>query len=164
MARVVSSTITTLEAGAYPDVEQGPGLLKEKAAVAAPAANQASADTIHFFRVKSNAIVSRVMISAADATTAGAVNVGLYNTAAAGGAAVDADLFASALDLAGGPYNNLDITFESGELTYAESTNRLWEVLGLTEDPHKEYDVVATVSTTFNGGPTSIKLVLQYRE
>lgn len=164
MARVVSSTITTLEAGAYPDVEQAPGALKEKVAVAAPAANQPANDTLHFFRVKSNAIISRVLFSAADATTAGAINIGLFDTAAAGGVAVDADLFASALDLAGGPYNNLDVTFESGELTYAESTMRLWEVLGLTEDPHKEYDVVAQVSTTFNGGPTSVKLVLQYRE
>ena len=88
--------------------------------------------------------------------------MGVYQTAENGGAVVDADLFASALDLAGGPYNNLDITFESGEMTYAESEKPLWEVLGLTADPQREYDVAYTISTTFNGGPTAVRLALRF--
>lgn len=164
MARVLSEYVTDREADAQIDTELAPGALKEIVGVAAPAAAQADTDTIHFVRVKSNWVISQVLISAADATTAGAINVGLYDTAEAGGAAVDADLFASAFDLAGGPYNNQDITFESGEYTYAESEKPLWEVLGLTEDPHKEYDVVADISTTFNGGPTSIRLAVRYRQ
>ena len=38
----------------------------------------------------------------------------------------------------------------------------LWQALGLSADPGVEYDVVATVSTTFNGGPTSILLTADY--
>lgn len=164
MARVLSEYVTDKEAAATIDTELAPGFLQEAQGVATTSATQASADTIHFTRVPSNAIISQVLISAADATTAGALNVGIYETAANGGAAVDADLFASALDLAGGPYNNLDITHESGEYTYAETERPLWQVLGLSNDPNKEYDVVGVVSTTFNGGPTSIRLAVRFRQ
>lgn len=164
MARVLSTYITNREAGAQIDTENAPGLLREIVGVAAPAADQANTDFIHFVRVPSNAIISEVLISAADATTAGALNIGLYDTAEAGGAAVDADLFAAAFDLSGGPFKNQDVTFQSGQYTFAESETPLWEVLGLTEDPHKEYDVVGDISTTFNGGPTSIRLAVRYRQ
>lgn len=141
---------------------RGVGELKEVAAVVASAADDTAASVYRFNRIPSNARVSQVLLSAADATTAGALNIGLYDTAENGGAAVDADLFASALDLSGGPFNNLDVTFESGEYTYAESEKPLWEVLGLSSDPCKDYDLAAVVSTTFNGGPTSIRLAARF--
>jgi hypothetical protein len=70
----------------------------------------------------------------------------VYQTAANGGAVVDADLFASALDPGGGAIPPTDVTHESGEYTYAESLMPLWEALGLTEDPGRDYDIAATVS------------------
>ena len=165
MAEVLSTGITNLEA--VPMVKLDPwesdGLLREVTGVAAPAADQADTDIIRFVRVPSNARISQVLVSAADATTGGAVNIGLYNSNVGDdGAVVDADLFASALALTGGPFNNSDQTFESGEYTYAESEKPLWEVLGLSADPHKFYDVVMDISTTFNGGPTSIKVNVRY--
>lgn len=168
MAEVLSTGITNLEA--TPQVKLDPWEasqeLREVTGVAATSATQASADVIRFCRVPSNARVSQVLISCADATTGGAVNIGLYDTNdnGNGGAVVDADLFASALALTGGPFNNSDQTFESGEYTYAESEKPLWEVLGLSADPHKEYDVCAVVSTTFNGGPTSMKLNVRFTQ
>jgi len=164
MAEVLSTQIANIEA--VPQVRNDPweaqGVLKEAVGVASPAAAQADTDLIRFCQVPSNARVSQVLICAADATTAGAINLGLYKPNSEGGAVVDADLFASALDLTGGPFNNSDQTFESGEYTYAESEKPLWEVLGLTEDPHIMYDVVADISTTFNGGPTSIAVKVRY--
>lgn len=138
------------------------GILRERSAVITSAADDSATSIFRFVRVSSNARISQLMLSAADATTAGAINVGVYQTAENGGAVVDADLFASAVDLASGPYNNADITFESGEYTYAESEKPLWEVLGLTVDPQRDYDIAATISTTFNGGPTSIRLAVRY--
>jgi len=128
-----------------------PGLLRETAGYVANAADD-SANSIHrFCRVPSNARISQVLLSTGDATTAGAVDIGIYQISSNGGAVVDADLFASALALTGGPFQNTDVTYESGEYTEAESAKALWEVLGLSADPKREYDVAATITTTFNG-------------
>ncbi len=75
---------------------------------------------------------------------------------------MDADLFASALALTTPDKLNLDVTFESGEFTVTESFKPLWEVLGLTADPCREYDIAATITTTFNGGPTAMGLKVRY--
>lgn len=166
MAIVDRNSTTIANTVATPPVALSPprnaSALREVAAIITPAADDTAASIGRFFRVPSNARVSQLMISAADATTAGAINVGLYQTAENGGAVVDADLFAAAFNLASGPYNNSDITFQSGEYTYAESEKPLWEVLGLTADPQREYDVAYTISTTFNGGPTSVRLALRF--
>lgn len=126
------------------------GIVRQSAGTITPSATGSATSTYRFCRVPSNARVSRVLITAADFTTAGAMDVGLYLVD--GGAVVDADLFASAFDLSGGPFAHQDITFESGEYTVAEAEKMLWEVLGLSADPHIEYDVVGTVTTNFNGG------------
>lgn len=166
MANVNSTWITNAVAtpAVLTDASKSVGLLREASSAATTSATQAQNDTIRLVRVPSNARISQVLISAADASTAGAVNVGIWQTAENGSAVVDADLFASALDLSGGPHENLDITFESDEYTYAESAKPLWEVLGLSTDPGRDYDVVAEVSTTFNGGPTTIALKVRYVE
>jgi hypothetical protein len=91
----------------------------EASSAATVAATIAANDTVRLVRVPSNARISQVLLSTGDATTAGAVNIGVWQTNDNGGAVVDADLFASALALTGGPFNNSDQTFESGEYTYA---------------------------------------------
>lgn len=138
------------------------GELMEASSAATVSASQASGDTIRLVRVPSNARISQVLLSTDDATTAGAINIGVWQTSENGGAVVDADLFASALALTGGPFNNSDQTFESGEFTYAESAKPLWEVLGLASDPGRYYDIVAEVSTTFNGAGTTIALKVRF--
>lgn len=144
------------------DAAESVGIMREASSVATTLAAQSSGDTVRLVRVPSNARVSQVLVSCADASTAGAINIGIWQTVENGGAVVDADLFASALDLSGGPYENLDVTFESDEYTYAESALPLWEVLGLAADPKRDYDIVAQVSTTFNGGPTALALKARY--
>lgn len=153
-------------ATATPTVANNPPLaganLREVIGVIASAADDTAASIGRFCRVPSNARISQVTLSAADATTAGAIDIGVYQTAENGGAVVDADLFASAVDLASGPYANSDVTFESGQYTFAESETMLWQVLGLTSDPVRDYDIAYTITTTFNGGPTSIRLAVRF--
>lgn len=130
---------------------QGVGVLKEVQGTVTPAAAAEANSTYRFCRVPSSARISQILLSTAAAfTTAGAIHIGLYDID--GGAVVDADLFASALALTGSALKNSDQTYESGEFTMDESEKQLWEVLGLSADPHKEYDVAATVSTAFDGG------------
>jgi hypothetical protein len=103
-------------------------------------------------RVPSNAYIQQVLVSAADFTTGGAIDVGVYQIAANGGAVVDADLFASAFVMTNGPTSNVDVTHESGQYTVAERSQPLWQALGLSSDPNREYDIAATITTDFNGG------------
>jgi hypothetical protein len=130
--------------------------------VATVSATQASGDTIRLVRVPSNARIDAVLLTTGDATTAGAIDIGVYQTAGNGGAVVDADLFASALALTGGPFTRSDQTWESGQYTYAESCLPLWEALGLSTDPNRDYDIVATVTTTGDGMGTTMVLEVQY--
>lgn len=138
------------------------GILREVCGYVANAADDDATSVYRFCRVPSNARISQVLLSTGDATTAGAINVGLYQTADNGGAVVDADLFASALALTGGPFQNQDITYESGEYTEAESAKPLWEVLGLTSDPKREYDVCAVISTTYQAAAVGTIIKVRY--
>lgn len=139
-----------------------PSQLFEAAGLVTCAADDSATSVHRFCRVPSNARISQVLFSTADASSAGAIHIGVYQTAANGGAVVDADLFASALDLSGGPFLNSDQTYESGEYTYAESVKPLWEVLGLTSDPCRDYDIAATISTNYNGAGTTQVLKVRY--
>lgn len=139
------------------------GRLREVAGTVTTAADDSSTSVGRFCRVPSNARISQVLLStSAAASTAGAVDIGIYQTADNGGAVVDADLFGSAVALTSTKKENLDVTYESGEYTMDESVQPLWQVLGLTVDPNREYDVAYTITTTFNGGPTGINLKVRY--
>ena len=103
--------------------------------------------TYRFARVSSNAVVNEVMLSCSAITTC-AGDVGLYKTAADGGAVVDADFFGSAVSLATA-VSNLDVTHEAsgtgfGDLSKGEMP--LWQALGLSTDPNIEYDVAVTLT------------------
>ena len=167
MAVVNRNSTTIADMVAIPRVpvnpsKGAPGMVEEVAGYVENAADDSQNSIHRFCRVPSNARISQVLFSTGDATTAGAINLGVYQTAENGGAVVDADLFVSALDLTGGPFNNLDATYESGEYTYAESVKPLWEVLGLTSDPGREYDVAATISTTFNAAAVGQLVKVRY--
>lgn len=161
-----SSAITNINA--TPPVANSPHLaggafIRKTGGTIASAADDSATSKFRFGQIPSNASVQQVLISAADAALAGVLDIGIYKSVADGGAVVDADLFGT-VDLAGGPYNNADVTFESGQYTYAEADQPLWQALGLSSDPNLIYDLVGTVSTTFNGGPTSIRVIALYAQ
>lgn len=166
MAVVNRSSTAISNETATPSIANSPpfaaGVLRSIVGSVASAADDSATSIGRVLRIPSNACVSAVLLSCADATTAGIVDVGIYQTAENGGAVVDADFFASLFALTNGPYSNTDITFESGEYSFAEADTPLWQALGLTADPHRDYDVAYTITTTFNGGPTRIRLVVNY--
>lgn len=165
MAVVPRNSTTIANAIAEPPVvngpPRGPRLLRTVREVITSAADDTANSVYRFFRIPSNCTPVGLRITAADATTAGIISIGLYQTTENGGAVVDADLF-STVDLSTGPFVQSPVVFESGEYTHAESFQPLWETLGLTDDSNREYDVCALVTTTFNGGPTSILLEMDY--
>lgn len=142
MATKKSTAITNRDAS--PAVLNNPSLehgdLKEATGYLESETTDSNGDILLICQVPSNARVSQVLMSCDDSGTTGAYNVGVYETTENGGAAVDADLFASA-QVATTALSNEDITHESGQYTIEEATQPLWEALGLSEDPNKYYDI-----------------------
>jgi hypothetical protein len=99
-----------------------------------------------FCQIPSNARVSQVLLSCDDSGTAGAMDIGIYQTTANGSAVVDADFFASAQVLTTALANS-DVTHESGVFGIEDAEKPLWEALGLSADPKIAYDVVGTITT-----------------
>jgi len=132
------------------------GMLKESCSNVVVTATQPDTDNLIGAPVPSNARVSEVLLSYADATTGGAIDVGVWKRNAADDdwEAVDDDLFASAMVITDGPQWNKDITNESAEYTAAEQEKALWEVLGLTTDPKIMYWIGSDITTTFADAST----------
>ncbi len=149
---VANPRVINIPAKAGGDLRILPGVI-------ASAADDSANAVGRFIRVRSNDCIHALLYSGADATTAGAIDLGIYQTADNGGAVVDADFFASAFALTAGPDLNTDLAYESGTYTQAKSVQPLWQAMGLATDPGIEYDIAYTITTTFNGGPTSMKLV-----
>jgi hypothetical protein len=125
------------------------GNLRESQGFANIGSGDSATSTYRLIRLRSSDRVSQLRVYSPDIGTTTAGDVGLYDVSSVNaGAVVDVDFFASALSLSGGALNGTDITFEAaaagGLITNAEK--RIWEALGLTSDPSKEYDVVLTLT------------------
>ena len=145
----VKSTLIT-NADATPVVLNNPrvdgGFERVSVATAAITSGDSIGSTYRMFRVPSNAVMTDLRIYSPDIGTTTISDIGLYDTAAAGGAVVDADFFASALSLKDGALNGEDVLHEAAVFTIANSGKELWDALGLTADPHKFYDVALTLT------------------
>lgn len=120
------------------------GQVRQMRGQVAVASGDSIGSTLRLFRVKSNDVMAMLLLSCT-AITSAAGDIGLYRTAADGGAVVDADFFASAQSLASA-VRNTDVTYESGVVTVANMEKPIWQQLGLTEDPQVEYDVAITLT------------------
>jgi len=110
--------------------------------------------TYRMFQIPSNALVHELKIYSDDVGATGDIDVGLYKNTADGGAVVDADFFASALDINAAALNGVDITHESGVFGLEDAEKPLWSALGLSSDPALIYDVVCTTTEAAGTGGT----------
>ena len=117
--------------------------------------------TYIFGSIPSNARMESLRLYSEDVGTTAAGDVGLYKTTADGSAVVDADFFASAVDIHSGALNGSDILFESGVIDVGNAHKMVWELLGLSADPGINYDVVMTL-TAASDAAASIHLKGQY--
>lgn len=115
----------------------------------AVASGDSIASVYRFGKIRSSDYTDRIKLISADIGTTTAGDLGLYDllTATNGGTVVDVDYFASAVSLNGGAIDS-DVTFESGAAggIYTNGNKRVWEALGLSSDPGKEYDVALTLT------------------
>jgi len=110
-----------------------------------------------FARLRSSDRVSQITVFN-DAITGGtAYDVGLYRTADDGGAAVDDDLFASAIDLSSAPSvvsAGTEVLYEATAANIDKIEKRLWELVGLNADPQVDYDLALTGDTVGSAAGT----------
>lgn len=131
------------------------GKLREMVGTVEVANGDSIASTLRFFRVHSSWRPSELKLYC-DAITSAAADFGLYDTAENGGAVVDVDFFASAQSIASAILTGTDITYEAntGPADVSKIEQRIWQLLGLTADPGKFYDVVATLTAAATAAGT----------
>lgn len=119
--------------------------------VIAKAASDNDTSVFRAVRVPSNARIVAINRANTAITAGTSYQIGVYQTAANGGAAVSAGLFAATQDLStastGTPSRYLASAVTTGE-------QRLWELLGLTADPQRDYDICFTGVTAGTGAGT----------
>jgi hypothetical protein len=162
---VKGTIITNADAGTLNNANVFRGIVKEAAETLEVTSGDSIASVYRLNRVPSNARVSRVLLSC-DAITTCAGDIGVYRTAADGGAVVDVDFFASAQSLAAALANS-DVTHEAdaadGGVGYglADQTKMLWQALQFATDPRAEFDVAVTL-TAAAGSAGTIGLKTQF--
>ena len=137
---------------ATPRVLNKPGLGEgavEKTAygyLASVPASLSITSVIRLVSIPSNAIITGLYLQSA-APTAGKFDVGLYRTHGDGGAVVDQDFFATAVDCATAVVIT-DVPTESGTNTIAKQSQPIWQAAGMSADPKSQLDIALTVVTT----------------
>jgi hypothetical protein len=155
VANTLSDTITSLNATV-------PGVIasyKHKGVVyvSRDTAEVAAADddnsVYRILRLPSNACLFTLNVMN-DAITSGTdYNLGVYQTAENGGAVVDDNLFGDAISMAGARTLPFNAMYEGG-LDIVSGDTLLWQLLGLTADPHRSYDIAFTAITVGSGAGT----------
>lgn len=146
-----SASVTAHDAGTSVNSSESNGIIRSDVGLAAVANGDSIASTIRLCRIPSNARVAALSLFCT-AITSAAADVGLYQTAGNGGAVVDADFFAAAQTLAAA---SAGINVIGGNaLAPANRTKRLWEALGLTVDPGRDYDVTLTLTAAATAAGT----------
>lgn len=99
-------------------------------------------------RLPSNARIVSIRRTNSAITGGTSYGVGVHQTAANGGAAASASLFAAAQDLSSA---GAQVEQRYTALAVTTMEQRLWELLGLTSDPRIDYDITLTGNTVGTG-------------
>lgn len=142
------------------------GVIRETIGIITTNSDDSIGSTYRFCRIPSRARITEV-IGIADVGSAGAGigDVGLYQTAANGGAVVDADHFASAWDFSNADEKGILLTHEAaaaGCFLAVNAGKQVWEAAGLTSDPGRDYDVTMTLTEAVTTGAAVIAIKVRY--
>lgn len=136
------------------------GILKEQVGTVEIAAADDNNSVYRVGRVHSSWRISDI-IRYNDAITSGAdYDVGLYDTAANGGAVININCFADAVSLTSASLTGTRDIYETGsDVGVEDIEQQVWQMAGLTEDPGKFMDVCYTGVTVGSGaGTLSVKI------
>lgn len=169
MANFLSDVITNRDATprVRPIAAEVGGRMRETVAIITPDADEAVTSDFVIMPLPSNARVSQISITHAEAATTGQGNIGIIRLVDGvytytGG---DADLFATAYDFDdAGAAAAAWIDVERDVLSHALQVTPLWEMLGLSADPGEDLYLSLDISEIFSGGPTSVAFRVRYVE
>ncbi len=137
-------------------VEYG-GVLREVVGTVETLAADDAASVYRLCRVPSSARISSILLASDAITTASTSDVGLYQTAANGGAVLDADFFATDYDISSATAFT-EVMLEATATDISKCAKPLWELYGLTSDPCIAYDICVTVNDVTAAGTISMKV------
>lgn len=154
VANTKSNAITNADAS--PRVPNNPyieaGIMRVSVGTVETAAADDDGSVYRMVRIPSNARVHSIRVFC-DTITAGTVyDCGLYQTAANGGAALDADCYATNVDLSTAITVGTEIAFEARDIANIEK--RVWEDGAVSADPYLEYDICLTGDTVGSAAGT----------
>jgi len=133
------------------------GRNRTRAETVAVAAADDDNSLYHFFKVNSNDSVKSLKVFN-DAITGGTdYNVGLYDTD--GATEVDDNLFADAISLATASTVGVEVRFEASDINTVNQ--KIWELLGLSEDPQKDY-YLTLKGVTVGSAAGDISVIMEY--
>ncbi len=121
-----------------------------------------SASVYRFCRVPSGARIHGMRLFSDAISGATSATVGLYDkqdSSGGQGAAVSASLFGSAIDLSVAQTEPYDVIFNNLGIENVEK--RIWELLGLSADPMKLYDI-CVVGTTLSSSAGTVSMQIEY--
>ncbi len=124
-----------------------------KVATIEVAASDDNGSTFRLMRLPGAAILTSLELASDALGTSASYDLGVYDLAANGGAVVDADEFASALNLASAvAWTN--VLEEAVATDISKIGQPLWQRLGFAADPGKSFDIVATANTAGDAAGT----------
>lgn len=133
------------------------GSIRESVASVAVTTGDTSTSTYILGQVPSNARLSALTLWSDDMGTATTMDLGIWETTENGSASVSPTLFASGLVLNAGAIAGVNELFST--VTIDKMEKRVWELLGLSADPEKFYDIVGRLAVTADvGGKLALKI------
>lgn len=139
--------------------------VRTKKAFASVAAADDAASVYRMFRVSSKDKVHSLLLFSSGITSLSDLDTGLYDTAENGGAVVDKDFFGDGTDVSSAQLTGVQVAFQASpgaaEFSIDKIEMPLWQALGLTSDPNKDYDVCLT-SNSDPAGAGTLALVMAY--
>lgn len=135
------------------------GVLRESVGTVEAAAADDNDSIYRMVRVPSHARICNIWLASDAVTGSSDVNVGLWQTAANGGAVVNENLFADAVDLSSATAFT-DVLLETTVTDKDKVEKRLWELAGLSADPMRDYDIcLKAVAAASAAGTYSMRVV-----
>jgi hypothetical protein len=134
------------------------GFIREAVGTVETLAADDAGSVYRFVRIPSNARITSILLASDAITGATAADVGVYRTAADGGAVVDADFFATDVDISTAAIVFTEVMLEATATDIAKCEMPLWQLLGNSADTQTFYDIAVTVNDVTAAGTISMKV------
>lgn len=138
------------------------GRKRSKVGTVETAAADDAGSVYRLVRVKSSDRIEKVEVAHDAITNMSTADIGVYDTAENGGAVVSVNHFGSAIDMSSASAGFVDRTYEATAADISKVEKPLWERLGLSADPNKEYDLAITATTNDPTAAGTLAMRVEY--